>query len=258
MSQGISVSKNFKGKNIWIIGASSGIGHALAMELAGQGATLVLSARREEELTKLAGDLEGQNHLPLPVDVADPKTLKDALSHIQENLGQLDSVIFLAAIYSPHDEQRKELEFIHKMLEVNIGGAFNLIDAVMPYYEEKGQGQLVICASVAGFRGLPKGQPYCATKAALISLCETMRIENANTGIDVKVINPGFVKTPLTDKNDFPMPMIIEAEDAAKAITRDLLTNKFEIHFPKKFTFIMKILRIMPTPLYVLLAKKMI
>jgi len=248
---------DIRGKHIWIIGASSGIGAALSKELASQGAKLALSARRQEKLEDLLKTLDGDGHVVAPLDVSEPKDIVSAQEDILKTFSQIDSVIFLAAIYSPHSGEKKPLSFIHKMLDVNIGGAFNMIDVIEPQFEQQGHGQLVICASVAGYRGLPNGQPYCATKAALINLGESLRIELETKNIDVKIISPGFVKTPLTDKNDFPMPMIIEAEDAAKAIAKGLKGRAFEIHFPKKFTLIMKFLRLLPNGIYFWIARKM-
>lgn len=245
----------YQGKHIWIIGASSGIGAALTRELAAQGATLILSARRQNALEDLEQSLSGTGHLVLPLDIADHAAVTKAHDYITQTYPKLDSAIFMAALYSAHDGKQKNISFIHDMLNVNLGGAFNMIDVVRPYFEERGQGQIVLCASVAGYRGLPFGQPYCAGKAALINLAESLHIELSPKNIDVKVINPGFVKTPLTDKNNFPMPMMISAEKAAKAIAKDLLTKCFEIHFPKRFTFIMKILRALPTDLYLRLAR---
>lgn len=195
-------------------------------------------------------DLEGGDHFIAPLDVADPEAVADGFSAITGHFGRLDRVVFMAAVYSPHDGQPKDLAFIHDMLAVNLGGAFNMLDVVRPYFEAQGSGQIALCGSVAGYRGLPFGQPYCAGKAALISLAESLRIELKPTGVDVKVINPGFVKTPLTDKNDFPMPMMIEAEVAGRAIAKGLLRRGFEVHFPKRFTFLMKTLRILPAPVY--------
>lgn len=249
------MSKPYHGKYIWILGASSGIGEALAKELAAQGATLALSARRKEVLKALIDDLDGEGHLALPLDVSDLKALKKASTSIQKSFPHLDSAVFMAAIYSPHDGKKKDIEFIHNMINVNIGGAFNMIDVVQPVFEQQKHGQIALCASVAGYRGLPFGQPYCATKAALINLAESLKVELAPKNIDVKVINPGFVKTPLTDKNDFPMPMIIESEDAAKALASGLRSKSFEIHFPKKFTYLMKFIRMLPTPLYLAISK---
>lgn len=249
--------KHLNNKHIWIIGASSGIGAALAKELASRGAKLALSARRKENLLDLLTDLDGEGHVIAPLDVADPESIKSAQADILKHFSSIDSAIFLAAIYSPHDGQAKPLSFIHDMLNVNVGGAFNLIDSIQPHFEEHKQGQLVLCASVAGYRGLPTGQPYCATKAALINLGESLKIELAPKNIDVKIISPGFVRTPLTDKNDFQMPMMIEAEAAASAIADGLLKRHFEIHFPKRFTFIMKIIRMLPYGLFFMLSRFM-
>lgn len=251
------MKKDYHGKHVWIIGASSGIGFALAQELAAQGAVLALSARSEEKLNDL-NKLLGGDHLVCPMDVSDERATKEALSLIQASFPKLDSAIFLAAIYSPHNGEKKEIGFIHEMLHVNVGGAFNMIDAVQPFFETQKFGQIVLCGSVAGYRGLPTGQPYCATKAAIINLAESLKVDLAPKNIDVKVICPGFVKTPLTDKNDFEMPMMIEADEAARAIAKGVLGKGFEIHFPKRFTYIMKFLKFLPYPLYFWLAGKMI
>ena len=249
--------KDVRGKYIWVIGASSGIGAALCKELADRGAILALSARRADQLKNLANDLSGDGHLVIPLDVANPDAVQSAKDKIIENFPRIDSAIFMAALYTPHGRERKSITLINDMIAVNLGGAFHMIDAVCPQLEKQGYGQLVLCASVAGYRGLPTGQPYCATKAALINLGESLKVDLEPQNIDVKIICPGFVKTPLTDKNDFPMPMIIEAEDAAKAIAKGLTSRAFEIHFPKRFTLIMKCLRLLPTPLYFWIARKM-
>lgn len=248
--------QDYKGKHIWIIGASSGIGRALAQELATRGAILALSARRADKLEEVQNLCEGEGHITVPMDAGDTESTHQAFEQIQRQFPQIDSVVFMAAVYGEHDGEQKEISFIHDMIRVNVGGAYDLLDVIVPYYQEKGQGQIAICASVAGYRGLPTGQPYCSTKAALINLCESLRTELSPLNIDVKVINPGFVQTPLTDKNEFPMPMIISAQEAATYIADDLLKKKFEIHFPKKFTFLMKILRHMPSFLYFWLIKK--
>lgn len=249
--------QDVKGKYIWIIGASSGIGASLAKELALRGANLALSARRQDKLAQLLKTIGEKNHVIAPLDVADHQSIEKAQEHILQHFPYIDSVIFLAAIYSPHDGKPKELSFIHDMLNVNLGGAFNLINTAQPQFEKQGYGQLVLCASVAGYRGLPTGQPYCATKAALINLGESLHVDLKPKNIDVKIICPGFVKTPLTDKNDFPMPMIIESESAAHAIVKGICSRAFEIHFPKKFTLIMKVMRLLPNALYFWLARKM-
>ena len=238
----------YAGKNIWIIGASSGIGRALATELSDQGATLVLSARSEDKLRNLNTDLGGHHHV-LPLDVADFDACTQAAAGIPKSFPQLDSVIFMSAIYDPPAPLAEmDIDAAHNIVNINLNGALNVIHAVLPIFNKQGFGQLALCGSVAGYRGLPNGQPYSATKAAIINLAESLRAEQKH--LDIKVINPGFVRTPLTDKNKFKMPIIIEAEKAAKIIARELLTNRFEIHFPKRFTIILKLLSILPSWLY--------
>ncbi|MGN7437503.1 MAG: SDR family NAD(P)-dependent oxidoreductase [Alcanivorax sp.] len=244
-----------KDKVIWVIGASSGIGYALAKELHDQGARLILSARREEQLESLNQELGGQ-HLVCPLDVGEHETLVEAVASIKARYDRLDSVLFLPAIYTPHDGQKKYIETIHKMLHVNLGGAFNVVDVVQELFEAQRSGQIILCGSVAGYRGLPSGQPYCAAKAAIISYAESLKLDLEGKGVDVKVINPGFVRTPLTDKNEFEMPMIIEPEQAARVIAKEMQSRKFEIHFPKKFTFIMKMIHLLPAPLYFALMRR--
>lgn len=246
---------SFQDKTIWIIGASSGIGYALAKELHAQGAQLILSARRKEKLEALSEELGG-DHYVCPLDVGEHETLVSAMNDIQERFKRLDSVLFLPAIYTPHDGQKKNIETIHKMLHVNLGGAFNVVDVVQDVFKAQGGGQIILCGSVAGYRGLPSGQPYCAAKAAIISYAESLKIDLEDENIDVKVINPGFVRTPLTDKNKFKMPMIIEPEHAAKAIAKDMQSRTFEIHFPKRFTFIMKGIHLLPAPIYFMLMRR--
>lgn len=250
--------QNFKGEYIWIIGASSGIGAALAKKLAHEGAILALSARRADKLQTLIADCEGDGHIVLPCDAGNSGAVQVAMEGIIREFPRLDRAIYMAAIYNTHDGKPKQLDFMHDALRVNIGGAFNMVHYVRPLFEKQGGGQVAICASVAGYRGLPTGQPYCATKAALNNYAESLYLDLKSGNIDVKVINPGFVKTPLTDKNDFTMPMIIEADKAADYIATGLKGHGFEIHFPKRFTYIMKILQLLPRRLYFALMAKVV
>lgn len=238
------------GKKIWIIGASSGIGAALAQTLAKAGATLILSARRQGKLEDVLGQLQGSGHKVVALDVSDA----DAFAHAAKAIGSVDSVIYLAAIYKPN---ATALSDVKQALDVNLFGAFACVDAVRDIFKQQGHGQILLCASVAGYRGLPNAQPYCATKAALINYAESLKIELEPEHIDVKIICPGFVKTDLTDKNDFKMPMMISADEAASAISKGLTQKGFEIHFPKRFTFIMKSLRLMPNWLFFTFSRKM-
>ncbi len=242
---------SYAGKTVWIIGASSGIGHALARELHVRGATLALSARNENALNELNANLGG-NHKVLAFDAAD----QAAFAHTFTQLGKIDSTLYLAAAYTPGKIADITQEDAAEAIASNLAGAFTLLRYLLPRYRAQGYGQIALCGSVAGYRGLPGGQPYSATKAAIINLAESLRAEVYNDNIDVKLINPGFVKTSLTDKNDFKMPMMIEPEDAARAIAGGLLGKAFEIHFPKKFTILMKIIDILPYGLYFPLVSK--
>lgn len=250
---------SFKNKNIWIIGCSSGIGHALAKELAEQGATLALSARRTEELVLLNSQL-GDKHIVLPFDVADFDGMQAATEKLKSKWSRIDSIIFMAATYTPGNVFELKHENVRRVVEVNLLSAFSLAELVLPWLIEQKHGQLALCASVAGYRGLPSGQPYGTTKAALINLAESIHAEMQIKcpQVDIKVINPGFVRTPLTDKNDFKMPMIIEPEQAAKAIAKGLLSSSFEIRFPRLFTDVMKLLEILPYRIYFWIAKKLV
>lgn len=243
------------GKYIWIVGASSGIGADLARELSSRGATLALSARSEEKLKNLQKEI-GDNHLVVPVDASDVKALDQAVQGITKVFPRLDSAISLAAIYDPGAIKDMDIHRAHKILDVNLNGMFNFVHSALPVFHNQKSGQIVLCGSVAGYRGLPNGQPYSASKAAVISLAESLRAEEKDNNIDVKLINPGFVKTPMTDQNDFDMPMMIDSTVAAKEIADGLLKKSFEIHFPKKFTFIMKIIRLIPAWLYFKISNK--
>ena len=235
-------------KNIWIIGASSGIGEALANALDQQGYSVGLSARDEEKLNKIAASLK-EKHAVHPCDVTEPDQISKAMKAIQKKLGGIDSIIFMAGIYTPMTIDQLDLEATKNIINVNLMGAFNVIQKTLPYLKQQENPQLVLCASVAGYRGLPGGQPYGSTKAALINLAETLRCELRGQ-VDVKVINPGFVKTRLTDKNNFDMPLRISPEKAAIYIIKGLKKKKFEIHFPKLFTISLKILSYLPETLY--------
>lgn len=230
----------FQGENIWIIGASSGIGLELAKLLSRQGANLALSARRKDELEKI----EGGHHI-FPLDVADGDELLRTAKAVKECMGKIDRIIFMAAIYAPTALDSLDLKQTKAMFEVNVLGAFHLIHAIIPILKAQNHGQIALCGSVAGYIGLPKGQPYSATKAAIMNLTESLRAEMP-ASIDVKLISPGFVATPMTAKNNFTMPMIITSEEAAIAIAKGLKKRAFEIDFPKKFTFILKLMRLLP------------
>lgn len=244
----------FSNDIIWIIGASSGIGEALAQELSNQGATLILSARNEKKLNDLKEKI-GEKHQVIPLDVSDITQVEEAAQTALSSVKRLDRVIFMAGIYDPNAIADINIEYAKKIIDVNFMGALYVTKTIMPIFEKQGSGQIALCASVAGKLGLPNGQPYSASKAALINFTESLHAEAPKT-IDVKLINPGFVKTPMTSKNDFKMPMVITPEKAAYAIAKGLKSKAFEIHFPKKFTYIVKTIAALPYILGRPLAKK--
>ncbi|MDB2415456.1 SDR family NAD(P)-dependent oxidoreductase, partial [Rickettsiales bacterium] len=207
---------NFEDETIWIIGASSGIGKELSIKLASHGAKLILSARRESELKKLQKEL-GPEHKIYPLDVSDKKQVKEVCAKIAKLKNGVDRVLFMPALYKPDSIANMDLEFMSKAVDVNIKGAMYITHAILPIFEKQKSGQIALCGSVAGYTGLPNGQPYSATKAAIINFAESLHAE-APDYINIKLISPGFVQTPMTAKNDFDMPMIITPQKAASYI----------------------------------------
>lgn len=245
-----------KGENIWLIGASTGIGKALAKELSDTGARLVLSSRNKDALEELEKILGG-GHFVCPVDIADSTSVAKAVSFVTETLPRIDRVICLAAVYTPGafaDIPEKDMENI---VNTNLAGTLRVAKSVLPVLEQQGGGQLVLCGSIAGYAGLPASQPYAATKAGIMNLAQSLYMEYRPKNIDIKLISPGFVKTPMTDKNDFPMPFIMQPEDAAKRIAKGLNKKSFEIHFPRRFTFLLKFLRLLPASLYFFIIRRL-
>ena len=238
------ILNTYQDQVVWLVGASSGIGAALAKVLSQRGARLALSARRVEALQDLCASLGSDHHRVFPLDIADPQATQAVANTIKATMGSLHRVIFMAAGYDPMRLGALDIHQSRQIVTINLMGAFHLIHAALPLLREQ-HGQMALCGSVAGYMGLPEGQPYSATKAAIINLAESLLAEESHH-IDVKLISPGFVRTPLTDKNDFAMPMMIEPDQAAIAIADGLLSKRFEIHFPKRFTMLLKLLRALP------------
>lgn len=242
----------FKGDLVWLIGASTGIGHALAIELAERGAILAVSARSLDKLGDLILKI-GQGHTFHALDVTDAASVSKAFSELPR---LPDRIIYLAGQYDPMSFEHMDMTQVQNIIATNLTGAITMISQVIMPLVQRGYGQIAITASVAGYRGLPHAQPYGATKAALINLTESLALDVRGKGIDVKLICPGFVRTRLTDKNAFKMPMMIEPEAAAIAIADGLSKQAFEIHFPKRFTLLMKLINMLPHPLYMKIAPK--
>ena len=237
-------------KKIWIIGASSGIGAALAKKLAYEGKEVVVSARSEDKLTDVA-KAHG-NITAVRVDVTNPSSIGGAMGAI----GDFDSVIMCAGTYDPETVAEFTAERFRKHFEINVLGTGNVLEPVLKYFREKGRGHIAITASVVGYHGLPKALSYGPTKAALNNLCESLAIELRETNISVQVINPGFVETPLTDQNDFDMPMIIKPEKAADYIYAGLMRGWYEITFPHTFSLVLKLVSILPKCISIPLIQK--
>ena len=242
-------------KTIWITGASSGIGKALAIKFAQEGWKVAISARRENLLKEIS---KSQNNIDyFPLDVTDIEKCKTVFNDVKKKLGDVNISVFCTGIHDPKSEKKLNLEKVRKIMEVNFFGAVNSINAVYDYYKEKKSGQISIVSSVAGYRGLPAAGAYCASKSALSSFAESLYFDFKRDNVRISLVSPGFIKTPMTDQNDFPMPMIKSPEFAAEQIYSGLIKkNSFEIHFPKAFTFIMKILRILPNSVYFWLVEK--
>jgi NADP-dependent 3-hydroxy acid dehydrogenase YdfG len=231
----------------WVTGASSGVGAALSLGLARAGWTVAASARRADRLASLAAqpDAAGRVH-PFPVDVTDEPAVRAAVAGIEERLGPIASAVLNAGDYTPMPARGFDTALCRQLVEVNYLGVVHGVGAVLPRQLERRAGQILINASVAGYRGLPMAAPYGASKAALINLAESLRAELQGSGVRIRLVNHGFVRTALTDKNDFAMPALLDAEAAAGAILRAFDAEGFEITFPKRFTYLMKLMRCLP------------
>jgi NAD(P)-dependent dehydrogenase (short-subunit alcohol dehydrogenase family) len=232
---------------VWVTGASSGIGEALALGLAAAGWTVAASARRTERLAAVAARPEAAGRVhPVPVDVSDEAAVRAAVAWIETELGPVEAAVLNAGDYSPMPAREFDTALCRHLIEVNYLGVVHGVGAVLPRQLARGGGRLLINASVAGYRGLPRAAAYGPSKAALINLAESLRAELEGSGVTIRVINPGFVRTPLTDKNDFTMPALLDPQTAAAAILRDFDGEGFEMTFPRRFTYLMKLLRCLP------------
>ena len=241
--------ESWKERRVWIVGASTGIGASLAQTLLAKGARVAVSARRREPLDAIAAK-SGPNAAVLPLDINDSAELERAAHSIVARWGGVDVVVLMAGDYKPMRAWELDLEVARRMIQTNIQGYLNVLAPVIPLLIKQGAGTICMVSSVAGFRGLPKSLIYGPTKAAIINLAETMYMDLADKGVGVCVVNPGFVRTPLTAGNEFKMPALIEPEEAAREIVRGLERGEFEIHFPKRFTRMMKLMRHLPYTLY--------
>ena len=241
-------------KKIWITGASSGIGKALAEKFSLEGWKVAISARRKEILDEMA---EKENIFSYPLDVTNQNQIKDVFSKIINDFGDLDLCVFSSGTYDPKLEQEINIKQNKFVMETNFFGVLYCIKTVEKYFKEKKEGHISIVSSIAGYRGLPNSSGYGPSKAALTNLTESLYFDFKKHNVRISLVSPGFIKTPLTDKNEFQMPFIKSPEFAAEKMFNGLTKTKaFEIHFPKALTVILKLLRILPYKIYLYLIDK--
>ncbi|MEK9725854.1 MAG: SDR family NAD(P)-dependent oxidoreductase [Rhodospirillaceae bacterium] len=245
-------------RTAWITGAGKGLGRALALRLARDGWVVAASARTAADLRTLAAEAPEGRVRAFPLDITDPEATAATVAAIEAEIGPIDLALLNAGTHIPVSLSDFSAASFRKLLETNVMGTVHGLDALLPGFTARGAGRIAVVASLVGYRGLPTSAAYGASKAALINMCEALRPELAAAGIILMLINPGFVATPLTDRNEFPMPFLISAEAAAEAIVRGLARDSFEIAFPWRFALIMKILRMLPDRLYFTLTRRMI
>jgi len=242
-------------KNIWITGASSGIGKALAIKFSNQGWNVAVSARRKELLDELVKN--NSNISSFPLDVTNHESCVQIFKNILEKYSNIDLCVFSTGTYDPKTEKEINLTAIENVMKVNFFGTLNCIKAVENHLKNKKEGHIAIMSSVAGYRGLPNSSGYGPSKAALINLSESLYFDFKKYKVRISLISPGFIKTPLTDKNKFKMPFIKSTRFAANKIYNGLIkSNSFEITFPKELTILMKIFKVLPNKIYLYLMGK--
>lgn len=241
---------------IWITGASSGLGRHTALHLAQAGVHVAISARSEEALNILAAEVPGRLY-PVPLDVTDRDAAHAAFARAEALMGPLDAALLCAGTHIPMSAHDFSAETCERLMTVNYLGTCNVLDALLPTFRMRRHGRIAVVASVAGWRGLPTAAAYGPTKAALNNLCESLYPGLREAGILLQVVNPGFVKTPLTDKNDFHMPHLMDPDDAAKALIDGLRGTAFEITFPRAFTRQLRLARLLPYRLWFPLIRKL-
>lgn len=237
--------RDFISKRYWLIGASDGLGAALAHKLSAFGAEVVVSARSEGKLEALVATLPGKASLQT-IDVSDT----DSVVAAAKAVGDVDGVVFLAGVYWPFGAQDWNAEQATAMADINFTGLMRVMGQVVPPMVAKDAGHIVITSSLTGFRGLPGSIGYTASKAGTMSLAESMYADLRKTGVDVQVVNPGFIKTQLTEKNDFTMPFIMEPEEAAQVMVEHMSGDSFKKSFPFAFSLVFRLSQLLPDSIY--------
>ena len=243
-------------KVIWITGASTGIGKALAIKFSENGWKVAISARRESLLNEIVS--ENKNIFAFPFDVTNKEKCNNTFKLIKNKFNNIDLCVFSTGTWDPKKEKEIDVEQIEHVMKINFFGTLNCIKSVEDYFKKRGQGQISIVSSIAGYRGLPNSTGYGPSKSALNNLTESLYFDFKRHGVRVSLISPGFIKTPMTDKNDFKMPFLKSPEFAAEKIYNGLINSKsFEIDFPKQLTITLKLLKILPIKLYFKIVERM-
>ena len=244
--------KDWRSHRVWIVGASSGIGAALVSALREKGARVALSARNADKLNAVATEAD----LVQPLDVTNADSIQESYAEIKHNWGGIDLIIYCAGYYKPMRAWELEPTEIETTLKINLHGVYNLLNTAVPELLDQASGGICLIASVAGYTGLPKAVAYGPSKAAMINLAQILFSDLRPKGIDVYLVNPGFVDTRLTKQNDFAMPALITPNEAAASILAGFERGNFEIHFPKRFTSFMRLLAMLPDRLRFYLLNK--
>ena len=249
---------SFSGKRVWVIGASSGIGEACAKKLIAVGAKVALSGRRVERLNQISEASQKDQTLTVPLDVTNQSQLQNGYQTILDAWGGIDLMLFVSGVYTPLRADDFDIQVAEKTIDANLLGPMRAVALVLPEMLETHSGHIAIVGSVAGYSGLPKALAYGPSKAAIINFCENLYYDLLPTGISVHMISPGFVATEATAQNDFEMPALISAEEAATEILTGIENGEFDIHFPKRFSRFLKFLRILPYPLYFWIVRRFV
>lgn len=237
--------RRWTGKRYWLVGASEGLGRALAFQMSKAGCELILSARSLDRLQELADELPGKAEA-VEMDISDMANVKAAA----ERVGTVDGIVCLASVYWPQAAGEWDADQVEAMCDINFTGMARVLGHVVPGMVERDSGHIVITGSLSGFRGLPGAIGYSASKAGTMVLAECLHVDLRKTGVDVQLVNPGYIRTRQTDKNDFTMPFIMEPEDAAKVFFDHMNSDRFQKSFPLGFSLIFRLGNFLPDWLY--------
>lgn len=254
----ILIEMNWNGKTVLITGASSGIGRGLALALGKRGASVGVLARRKELLDEIVGEIEraGGKALALAANVQDAAAVREAVAGFQAEFGAIDVLIANAGVGATNDAAELDADQVAKVIGINVIGVANCVAATVADMAARGSGQLVAISSLAAYRGLPKSAAYCGSKAAVSAFFESLRLDLKTKGVDVTIIHPGFIKTPLTAGRHAQMPFLLELDDAVNKIVRAIEKRRKSYSFPWQLATIVRAGMLMPTFMYDAIASR--